>query len=228
MTEIPPPIFYPFWKGGTHIMPATATASAPQEENLGVSTKELIDKIVAFCQALSGRSLYKYQLQFARRMIRSVLENDGEEITALFSRQSGKSQTVADISAGLCVILPILANMPMFCNDIRLKGFKEGFWIGIFAPTQNQSQLTYNKIRNVLLNKRHAEPILAELGITFNSNNGVTVSLTNGSFVTSRSASEGSNIEGESFMLIICEECQDISDYKIRKSIKSKRLTVAA
>lgn len=199
-------------------MPATATAEVPKQTNAGVSTSELIDRIIAFCQALSGRVLYKYQLQFARRLIRSVLDNDGEEITALFARQSGKSQTVADVSAGLCVLLPILANMPMFCNDIRLKGFSGGFWVGIFAPTLRQSQNTYNKIRGVLLG-RHAKAILPDLGITFTSNNGITVSLSNGSFVTSSSASEGTNIEGDSYMLLILEECQDISDHKIRKSI---------
>ena len=53
----------------------------------------------------------------------------------------------------------------------------------------------------------------------FSTSNGQTVALTNGSFATAISASDGSNIEGESFKLIICEECQDISNFKIRKSI---------
>ena len=61
--------------------------------------------------------------------------------------------------------------------------------------------------------------MLTELGLTFSTSNGQTVSLTNGSFVTSISASEQSNIEGESFMLLIAEETQDISNSVLRKSI---------
>lgn len=55
--------------------------------------------------------------------------------------------------------------------------------------------------------------------LNFSTSNGQTVALTNGSFATAISASENSNIEGESFKLLILEECQDISNYKIRKSI---------
>ena len=43
--------------------------------------------------------------------------------------------------------------------------------------------------------------------LQFSTSNGQTVALTNGSFATAISASDGSNIEGESFKVIICEEC---------------------
>lgn len=52
-----------------------------------LTTTSLINKIFAFCEAYSGVELFPYQAQFAKRIIRSVLENDGDEITALFSRQ---------------------------------------------------------------------------------------------------------------------------------------------
>lgn len=58
-----------------------------------ISTVVLVNKIFEFCQLYSGILFYPYQEQFSKRIIRSVLENDGEEITALFSRQSGK-QTI--------------------------------------------------------------------------------------------------------------------------------------
>ena len=77
-----------------------------------ISTAELTNKIFIFCEAYSGVKLFPYQQQFAKRIIRSVLEGDGDEITALFSRQSGKSETVSTITGGLAIILPILANMP--------------------------------------------------------------------------------------------------------------------
>lgn len=164
--------------------------------------------------------MFPYQEQFSKRVIRSVLENDGEEITALFARQSGKSETIALTVGGMMIILPILANMPMFADDTRLSMFKDGLWIGIFAPSQRQAQITYNRIRGRIQSKP-AQAVMSdpEFNLTFTTSNGQTVALSNGSFATAISASDGSSIEGESFKLIICEEAQDISNFKIRKSI---------
>lgn len=185
-----------------------------------VSTTGLVNSIFTFCELYSGKTMFPYQEQFSKRVIRSVLENDGEEITALFSRQSGKSETISLTAGGLMIILPQLANMPMFADDPRLKMFKDGMWIGIFAPSQRQAQTTYGRIK-ARIQSKPAQMILAdpEFNLYFTTSNGQTVSLSNGSFVTAISASDGSNIEGESFKLIICEECQDISNFKIRKSI---------
>ena len=118
------------------------------------------------------------------------------------------------------IILPQLANMPMFADDVRLRMFKDGLWVGIFAPSQRQAQITYGRIKSRIQCKS-AQAVMEdpEFRLTFTTSNGQTVALSNGSFATAISASDGSNIEGESFKLIICEECQDISNYKIQKSI---------
>ena len=184
----------------------------------GVSTTWLVNKIFAFCQTYSEITFYPYQEQFSKRLIRSVLENDGAEITSLFARQTGKSETVATTVGGMMIILPILANLPMFADDIRLKGYKKGLYVGIFAPSLRQAQTTFSRMKQ-RLSCKSSEQVLAEFGLEFGTANGQTVSLTNGSFVNSVSASDRSNIEGDSYMLIICEECQDISSFKIRKSI---------
>lgn len=194
---------------------------APYKAYCGrVPTSELVNAVFNFCELYSEITFYPYQEQFSKRVIRSVIENDGEEITALFSRQSGKSETIASTTGGMMIILPQMANMPMFAGDTRLKMFQTGMWIGIFAPTQRQASLTYGKLRDRVCSKS-AQAIMAdpEFRMKVTTSNGTTVSLTNGSFATAITASEGSNIEGESFKLIICEECQDISNFKIRKSI---------
>lgn len=184
----------------------------------GVTTTWLVNKIFAFCQTYSEITFYPYQEQFSKRLIRSVLENDGAEISALFARQTGKSETVATTVGGMMIILPELANLPMFADDVRLKGFKKGLYVGIFAPSLRQAQTTFNRMKTRLSCNASCE-VLEEFGLEFATANGQTVSLTNGSFVSSVSASDRSNIEGDSYMLIICEECQDISSFKIRKSI---------
>ena len=185
-----------------------------------VPTTELVNRIFNFCELYSGKTMFPYQEQFSKRVIRSVLMNDGAEITALFSRQSGKSETIAITVGGMMIILPVLANMPMFADDPRLTMFKDGLWVGIFAPSQRQAQITYGRLK-ARLQCKTAIAVLEdpEFRLQFSTSNGQTVALTNGSFATAISASDGSNIEGESFKLIICEECQDISNFKIRKSI---------
>ena len=51
---------------------------------------DMTTKTVKFCEAISGIEFYPYQTEYAKGIVRSLLANDGEEITALFSRQSGK------------------------------------------------------------------------------------------------------------------------------------------
>lgn len=185
-----------------------------------VPTSELVKIVFNFCELYSGRKFFPYQEQFSKRLIRSVLENDGEEITALFSRQSGKTETNATTVGGMMIILPQMANMPMFADDKRLIMFKDGLWVGIFAPSLRQAQTAYSRLKSRLQCK-NAIAILEdpEFRLQFSTSNGQTVALTNGSFATAISASDGANIEGESFKLIICEEAQDISNFKVRKSI---------
>lgn len=185
-----------------------------------ISTTDLVQRIYNFCEVYSGKVMYPYQAQFSKRIIRSVLENDGAELTALFARQSGKTETVAITVGGLMIILPQLANMPMFLDDPRLQMFKDGLWVGIFAPSQRQAQTTYGRMKSRMQCKE-AQAVLndPDFRLEFTTSNGQTVALSNGSFCTAISASDSSNIEGESFKFIICEECQDISNFKIRKSI---------
>lgn len=185
-----------------------------------ISTTELVNRIYAFCEVYSGKTLYTYQTQFSKRIIRSVLLNDGAEITALFARQSGKTETVSVTVGGLMIILPQLARLPMFADDLRLAQFIDGFWVGIFAPGQRQAQITFNRMKSRLQSKTSMAVLNdPDFRLEFSTSNGQTVALSNGSFCTAISASDGSNIEGESFKFIILEECQDISNYKIQKSI---------
>lgn len=185
-----------------------------------ITTTELVRMIYKFCEAYSGVTLFPYQEQFALRIIRSLLENDGDEITALFSRQSGKSETVSTICGGLSIILPVLANMPMFANDKRLSRFKNGLMIGCFAPTLRQAQIVFNRMKKRMGSKQ-AQEVLSdpEIDITFDVSNGQNVILSNDSLISSQSASEGSNIEGDSYMLIIVDESQDVGNFKYSKSI---------
>ena len=185
-----------------------------------IPTTELVNKIYTFCEAYSGIKFFPYQTQLSKRIIRSVIENDGSEITALQARQSGKSEVISTTCGGLAILLPILANMPMFAGDTRLEGFKDGMYIGIFAPALHQAQITFNRMKTRMQSKA-AQEILndPDIMVGFDTNNGQNIVLTNGSVITCMSASEGSNIEGKSYQLIIVDEAQDVSNFKYLKSI---------
>lgn len=207
-------------RGIVRVMRGIERFFARRAEAGAVTTTDLVNRIYDFCEAYSGIQMYKYQMQFSKRIIRSVLENDGEELTALFSRQSGKTETVSVTVGGLMIILPKLANLPMFLEDKRLSMFRDGLWVGIFAPNLRQSQITYRRMR-ARLQSPSAIAVLEDpdFRLMFTTSNGQTVALSNGSYCTAISASDESNIEGETFKFIILEECQDISNLKIQKCL---------
>lgn len=142
-----------------------------------VTTSYLVKLVYKFCEMYSDIHYYPYQEQFAKRIIRSLITNDGEEISALFSRQTGKSETVATTVGGCMIILPTLANMPMFADDKRLSMFRKGLYVGIFAPTLRQAQTTFNRMKT-RLSCANAHAVLEELGLAFTTANGQTVALT--------------------------------------------------
>lgn len=192
----------------------------------GLSTELIIEKILVLADALAGDRLYPYQRSFAHRVCESILERLQEEITALFSRQSGKSQTLSALVGACMIILPMLSQQ--FPEDDRfryhdpksgaIRSYGEGFWVGIFAPKKSQAGIIFNRIRR-FFRRATSTAVLLEAGLTFETNNGDTLRLSNGSFILCSTASDQSNIEGTTLHLGIMDESQDISDEKATKSI---------
>ena len=179
----------------------------------------LVDKIMIFIKALVGHDLRPYQKPLARRIIKSVVINEGEEITALASRQSGKSETVADTVAALMVILPRLAKM---YPDL-LGRFKGGFRVGLFAPVEGQAETLFSRVISRLTSD-HALEILGDPEIDDEAKkvSGVTkqVKLINsGSSVMMMTANPRAKIESKTFDLIVIDECQEADDFIVAKSI---------
>lgn len=108
----------------------------------------------------------------------------------------------------------------MFADDSRLTPFKHGMMIGIFAPTLNQAQITFNRMKK-RMGSESAEEVMSdpEIDVQFSVSNGQNIILSNGSLIRCQSASDGSNIEGDSYMMIIVDEAQDVGNFKYLKSI---------
>jgi hypothetical protein len=202
---------------------AAESFEPPIEEGVDEFSKEfvekLIDKMIQFMDALVGHSLHPYQLPLARRIIESVIINDGEEITALASRQSGKSETIANTVSTLMVLLPRLAHM---YPDL-LGQFKNGIWIGMFAPVEGQVETLFGRTVDRLTSERALE-ILGdpEIDDSLGKVPGVSrqIRLKNsGSSLTMMTANPRAKIESKSFHLIVIDECQGADDFIVTKSI---------
>lgn len=179
----------------------------------------LIDKIMMFMEVFIGHPLHEYQQPLARRVIESVIINDGEEITALAARQSGKTEIIASTIATLMVILPQLA---LVFPDLLGK-FKDGVMIGVFAPVEGQVETLFGRTVNFLTSE-HAKSILKDPDIDDEPTkpSGVVRTLRlkkSGSFIMMMTANPRAKIESKSFHLIIIDECQEADDFVVAKSI---------
>jgi len=180
---------------------------------------KLIDKIMEFQKVLVGHDLHAYQKPLARRIIESVIIGDGEEITALAARQSGKSETIANTVSTLMVLLPLLARI---YPDLLGK-FKDGIWVGLFAPTESQAETLFSRTVTRLSSERAME-ILSdpEIDDVAAKAGGVTKMIRlkkSGSTLTMMTANPRAKIESKSFHLVVIDECQEADDFIVTKSI---------
>jgi hypothetical protein len=180
---------------------------------------QLIDKIMQFMTALVGHELHPYQKPLARRIIESVIINDGEEVTALAARQSGKSETIANTVAALMVLLPRLAHM----YPELLGKFGDGLWVGMFAPVQSQAETLFARVVSRLTSETAIEILGdSEIDDSLSKVPGVTrnIKLKNsGSTAMMMTANPRAKIESKSFHLMIIDECQEADDFVVAKSI---------
>ena len=199
------------------------TQLATPKQECPLSTAQLVDLIYAFVELYNkpaGVELYDYQALMLRRVIESILIGDGATLTSLWARQSGKSEAISALSGALCIFLPTLANQ--WPDDQRLQKFREGFFVGIFAPRQQQSNVIYERIRN-RANRESSQELYADpdINVTVRVSRGDRVEWSNGSYVISSTASEQTNVEGGTFHLIIIDEAQLVSQKKIDKEISA-------
>lgn len=178
--------------------------------------QELIPRIWLFITEFTGIDMYPYQEEFGKRIIESVLTEDGAVITGLFSRQSGKTETLSNVIAGLMVILPKLAQM---FPSVPQK-FKRGFWVGCFAPVESQVQTLYERIVDRLTSERAMEILLDPEIDDMPKGGGTRLALKkSGSFVRMQTANPRAKIESKTYHFIVIDEAQGVDEYVIEKSI---------
>ena len=185
--------------------------------------QKLQDSFIKFTRATIGLDLYPYQYPPAKYILYSILKHDGSEYVLEWSRQSGKSTTMACITAFVATSFPILFPDQFLTNPPR---------IGIFAPKFEQTAIIYTRALQAL----SSEFVKDTLGIQFRTigssaykkKHNITkeadprrdgVELSNGAIIRTYSASDKANIEGATLDIAIIDEAQNISDTKLKSAI---------
>lgn len=190
--------------------------------------EEFVEKCLNFTEIFCSTEFYPYQQEFAKAILVDIIDNRGNVLTGLFSRQSGKTETMANISASMMILLPRLASLKDGEKYIypQLQKFRKGLWVGIFTPSDNQSTTTYKRLKgkvDSLSSKIFFEdPEFAPDGaekLHWEQNTRYYSELNNGSLVHMMSANKQANIESKSFHLILLDESQDLDEFVVNKSI---------
>lgn len=190
----------------------TTVYLSPEQEDF---VFQLVEKILLFAEELAGEPYFGYQRELAFRIVESLVINDGEEITALWSRQSGKTQTVGKTLAACMVLFPKLA--PIYPE--YFEKFKNGLWVGIFAPVEEQAETLHQRLVGFLSSDEAVE-ILTDPEIDESlQGKGKFVKITNGSFVRQQTAHPRAKIESKSYHVVVIDEAQEADDYTVSKSI---------
>lgn len=177
---------------------------------------DIIDKCYRFIQGFTGVNYYPYQKEVICRVLESVIIGDGEEITVLQSRQSGKSEALSGVCAGMMVLFPLLAKIyPQVFGK-----FKDGVMVGVFGPTDEQAETIHARIVTLLTSERATTQMLdPEIEDKVDAKSKFVQLKRNGSFCRRQTANPKAKIESKSYHFMVIDEAQECDDYTVRKSI---------
>jgi hypothetical protein len=148
---------------------------------------------------------------------------DADQITALASRQSGKSETICNTVAVAMAMLPRLAKI----FPKQLGKFKDGLKVGVFAPIELQADTLFGRIIDRLTSDRALE-IWADQDFDERvEGRSSKIRMRCGSTADKMTANPRAKIESKTYHLILIDEAQDCDDFIVAKSIMPMRTATA-
>jgi hypothetical protein len=178
----------------------------------------LVDKVWTFTVAFSGVTMFPYQEALGKRIIESVISGDGATITGELSRQSGKTEVVANVAASLMILLPKLAEM--FPEFEPLQKFAKGVMIGCFAPVEQQVETLFGRVVDRLTSERALEMLEdPEIDDQVRAGSRKVKLKKCQSFCAMQTANPRAKIESKSYHIIFVDESQSVDEYVLNKSI---------
>ena len=182
----------------------------------------LVNRLIVFTEEFCDVEFFPYQLPIAYRMIESIVLGDGDELTIIATRQSGKSEVMSAVMASMMVILPKLA--PVY--PTWLSKFEKGFWCGVFAPTEDQADTVFSRIVSKLTSDHALEFLLdpeiddkAASGGTRGKGRIITLKYA-GSLCRMQTCNPKAKIESKTYHFVMIDEAQEADETMIAKSIK--------
>lgn len=184
--------------------------------------EQLVLKLIVFLEEFCDVELFPYQVPIAHRLIQSIVLGDGEELTVVATRQSGKSEVLSNVIASLMVILPKLSKV----YPTWLGKFEKGFWVGVFAPTEDQADTVFSRVVSKLTSD-HAMDFLLDPEIDDKAASGGSrgkgkiIALKNsGSLCRMQTCNPKAKIESKTYHFVMIDEAQEADEFMISKSIK--------
>jgi len=179
---------------------------------------DLIGRLILLCNELlpEGDSLRPYQVEFARRIFESLIIDDGATVTGCFARQSGKSETLSLVTVVCCIFFPRLAKIfPQWLGK-----FKNGFWVGAFAPVDEQADNLFGRITERATSER-AMAIMADsdIGESPVSRGRLLKFPVCNSLVRKTTCHPKATIEGRTYHFILIDEAQGADKLVVDKKI---------
>jgi len=195
-------------------------------EELDETSAEFLDNLVkrllVFTEEFCDVTFFPYQVPIAYRIIESIVLGDGEELTVVATRQSGKSEVLSAVLGAMMVILPKLS--PIY--PTWLGKFSKGFWVGVFAPTEEQAETVFGRIVTKLTSD-HALDFLLDPEIDDKASSGGTrgrgriITLKHsGSLCRMQTCNPKAKIESKTYHFVLIDEAQEADEFMINKSIK--------
>lgn len=187
-----------------------------------LTLSRIVDAIILLGSKLAEKKPYPYQEDFMRRIVWSLITDDGETLVGEFSRQSGKSTSFEIVVPPIVILLPLLAQkMDELGIDSPILKFKNGVWVGVYGPDYDRAHLIGKKINNAFITKTSKQILTTpSIGMKYNDKMSNYLShLPRGSSITVKSGNKRVSIEGETFHLLITDETQEIDEYVIKKSM---------
>lgn len=188
------------------------------DENDKQFVNQLIDRLILICNEFlpDDDTLRPYQVEFARRIFESLILDDGATLTGCFARQSGKSETLSLVTAVACVFFPRLAKIfPDWMGK-----YKNGFWVGAFAPVDEQADNLFGRITERLTSE-HATMLLADNDLEEAViARGRLIKFSGcGSLIRKTTCHPKATIEGRTYHFILIDEAQGADKLVVDKKI---------
>lgn len=187
--------------------------------------KKLIEFTEVFCSEPAPKDpfkFYPYQVPIAYSVIESFIIGGAAsgEKTLIATRQSGKSEIVANCIAAMMAVLPQLA----FVYPHWLGKYKNGVLVGVFAPTEEQADTVFSRIVSKLTSDTAVDVLFEfdeKTGTKGARGKGKVIGLSkSGSLCRMQTCNPAAKVESKTYHFVFIDEAQEADERMIKKSIQ--------